>query len=128
MEDIVLQYTYPGLDTTATIFSRRRLKAPFCVHPKTSRIWVPVDPRTVDDFDSDDVPTVGQLLVELNNAGKDSGSEDGACRFGLFSFRFPTTDIGGRVEEDITCAVCPDAGGAFSCYHSDQTRGQVGEE
>lgn len=73
----MLQYTYPRLDAEVSKHRNHLLKAPFCVHPKTNRICVPVDPKTVDDFDPDDVPTVGQLLVELNNAGKDSGSEDG---------------------------------------------------
>ncbi|KIY66559.1 DNA primase catalytic subunit [Cylindrobasidium torrendii FP15055 ss-10] len=76
MEDIVLQYTYPRLDAEVSKHRNHLLKAPFCVHPKTNRICVPVDPKTVDDFDPDEVPTVGQLLLELNNAGKDSAAED----------------------------------------------------
>ena len=43
------------------------LKAPFCVHPATGRVCVPVDPRRVDEFDPENVPTVGQLLRELND-------------------------------------------------------------
>lgn len=41
-------------------------QAPFCVHPKTGKVCVPLDPNTVDDFDPvDGVPTVTSLLGEL---------------------------------------------------------------
>nr|XP_027190167.1 DNA primase small subunit-like isoform X3 [Cicer arietinum] len=45
------------------------LKAPFCVHPKTGRVCVPIDPNQCDDFDPTTVPTLFQLLEELNNEG-----------------------------------------------------------
>ncbi|TFK48985.1 prim-pol domain-containing protein [Heliocybe sulcata] len=66
MEDIILQYTYPRLDAEVSKHRNHLLKAPFCVHPKTGRICVPVDPDQVDDFDPEEVPTVGQLLKELD--------------------------------------------------------------
>ena len=36
------------------------------------RVCVPVDPALVDDFDPDTVPTVGDLLNELDNLPADS--------------------------------------------------------
>lgn len=36
------------------------------------RVCVPVDPSAVDDFDPDTVPTVGDLLNELDNVPADS--------------------------------------------------------
>ena len=68
MEDIVLQYTYPRLDAEVSKHRNHLLKAPFCIHPKTGRVCVPVDPRTVDKFDPARVPTVQQLLRELDSA------------------------------------------------------------
>ncbi|KAI0754234.1 prim-pol domain-containing protein [Daedaleopsis nitida] len=65
-EDIILQYTYPRLDAEVSKKRNHLLKAPFCIHPKTGRVCVPVDPRTVDKFDPAKVPTVGQLLRELD--------------------------------------------------------------
>ncbi|EIW54923.1 prim-pol domain-containing protein [Trametes versicolor FP-101664 SS1] len=67
-EDIILQYTYPRLDAEVSKHRNHLLKAPFCVHPKTGRVCVPVDPRTIDRFDPARVPTVGQLLRELDKA------------------------------------------------------------
>ncbi|KAH9916996.1 prim-pol domain-containing protein [Epithele typhae] len=66
MEDIVLQYTYPRLDAEVSKHRNHLLKAPFCIHPKTGRVCVPVDPRKVDRFRLEDVPTVHQLLRELD--------------------------------------------------------------
>jgi DNA primase small subunit len=66
MEDIILQYTYPRLDAEVSKHRNHLLKAPFCVHPKTGRVCVPVDPSRIDEFDPASVPTIGQLLKELN--------------------------------------------------------------
>ncbi|KAF8492514.1 prim-pol domain-containing protein [Gautieria morchelliformis] len=71
MEDIILQYTYPRLDAEVTKHRNHLLKAPFCVHPGTGRVCVPVDPARVHEFDPEGVPTVGQLLRELDDAGVD---------------------------------------------------------
>jgi len=53
------------------------LKSPFCIHPKTGRVCVPIDPHDCDGFDPTSVPTLSQLLQELNR-GKSlpSGSSD----------------------------------------------------
>lgn len=45
------------------------LKAPFCVHPATGRVCVPIDPRLASKFDPEQVPTAGSLLRELNESG-----------------------------------------------------------
>lgn len=66
MEDIILQYMYPRLDMEVSKRRNHLLKAPFCVHPSTGRVCVPIDPSQVDDFKPEDVPTVNQLLAELD--------------------------------------------------------------
>ncbi|KAI0266461.1 prim-pol domain-containing protein [Gloeopeniophorella convolvens] len=76
MEDIILQYTYPRIDAEVSKHRNHLLKAPFCVHPKTGRICVPVDPERIDDFDPELVPTVGQLLRELDAAAPGLGAEE----------------------------------------------------
>jgi len=68
MEDIVLQYTWPRIDAEVSKHRNHLLKAPFCVHPKTGRVCVPVDPMRIEEFDPARVPTVGQLLKEIDEA------------------------------------------------------------
>jgi len=66
MEDIILEYTYPRLDAEVSKHRNHLLKAPFCIHPKTGRVCVPVDPSTIADFNPEDVPTVNELLKQLD--------------------------------------------------------------
>ncbi|EJD52249.1 prim-pol domain-containing protein [Auricularia subglabra TFB-10046 SS5] len=68
LEDIILQYMYPRLDMEVSKRRNHLLKAPFCVHPSTGRVCVPVDPQRVDDFRPEAVPTVNELLAELDRA------------------------------------------------------------
>ncbi|OXB37025.1 DNA primase small subunit [Cryptococcus neoformans] len=67
IEDVVLQYTYPRIDAEVSKHRNHLLKSPFCVHPGTGRVCVPINPSLIDEFDPDTVPTVGQLLNELDN-------------------------------------------------------------
>ncbi|KAJ4468326.1 prim-pol domain-containing protein [Lentinula aciculospora] len=76
MEDILLQYAYPRLDAEVSKHRNHLLKAPFCIHPKTGRICVPVDPHRIREFDPSEVPTVGQLLAELDAAGSNNSDGD----------------------------------------------------
>lgn len=89
MEDIILQYTYPRIDAEVSKHRNHLLKAPFCVHPKTGRVCVPIDPAKVDEFDPEGVPDVGGLLRELDEAGKmDVDEESGEHHNGeLVSYR-----------------------------------------
>lgn len=76
--DIVFAHVYPRLDVEVSKHMNHLLKAPFCVHPKTGRVCVPMDPARAESFDPMKVPTVAQLLNELDaHGGKESaGKED----------------------------------------------------
>ncbi|KAJ3090241.1 primase, DNA, polypeptide 1 (49kDa) [Quaeritorhiza haematococci] len=82
IRDIVFQYLYPRLDDNVSVGLNHLLKSPFCVHPKTGRVCVPIDPAHCEKFDPLSVPTLSELIEELERGGsaaaasEDEGSED----------------------------------------------------
>ncbi|VEL14681.1 unnamed protein product [Protopolystoma xenopodis] len=52
------------------------LKSPFSIHPKTGMVCVPFDPARFDDFDPAAVPTLDQLIHELNELNNPSDKKD----------------------------------------------------
>ena len=67
---LVFKYTYPRLDANVSKSQNHLLKAPFCVHPKTGRVCVPMDPNNADRFDPFTVPTVRSLCAEIDTFDK----------------------------------------------------------
>ncbi|KAK4703757.1 hypothetical protein P7C70_g2459, partial [Phenoliferia sp. Uapishka_3] len=66
--DAILQWTYPRIDIEVSKKLNHLLKSPFCIHPGTGRVCVPLLASNVESFDPDTVPTVGSLLMELEDA------------------------------------------------------------
>lgn len=78
-QDIVLEYTYPRLDAEVSKKLNHLLKSPFCVHPGTGRVCVPIDVRKAEEFDPLAVPTVTDLLTEIDkwDTSHPSNEEEG---------------------------------------------------
>ncbi|GJP48150.1 hypothetical protein CLOM_g7427 [Closterium sp. NIES-68] len=68
VEEIVFAFTYPRLDLEVSKHMNHLLKAPFCVHPKTGAVCVPIDPANCADFEPSQAPTLNQLVEEINAA------------------------------------------------------------
>ena len=65
-QDVVLEYTYPRLDVEVSKKQIHLLKSPFVIHPGTGRVCVPIDTKRLADFDPLKVPTVTELLGEID--------------------------------------------------------------
>ncbi|GLT78109.1 hypothetical protein SLA2020_496550 [Shorea laevis] len=83
VEEIIFSFTYPRLDMEVSRKMGHLLKAPFCVHPQTGRVCVPIDPNHCDEFDPTTVPTLSQLLKELNMGGLREDAENELNRTSL---------------------------------------------
>ncbi|XP_024945620.1 DNA primase small subunit [Cephus cinctus] len=66
VEEIMIQYSYPRLDLNVTKGLNHLLKSPFCIHPKTGKVCVPFNPKSVDKFDPSTVPRIHELIEEIN--------------------------------------------------------------
>jgi len=60
--DVVLWLSWPRLDLAVSKGLNHLLKAPFCVHPSTGRVSVPIN--IAADFHFDQAPTIDELLAE----------------------------------------------------------------
>ncbi|KAI2467359.1 prim-pol domain-containing protein [Annulohypoxylon bovei var. microspora] len=74
-QDVVLEYTYPRLDIEVSKKLNHLLKSPFVVHPGTGRVCVPIDTRSLEDFDPLTVPTVQELLRDIDDWTPEEGEE-----------------------------------------------------
>lgn len=75
-QDIVLEYTYPRLDIEVSKKLNHLLKSPFVVHPGTGRVCVPIDLKGLEKFSPLAVPTVQELLAEIDSWKDEGGAVD----------------------------------------------------
>lgn len=77
-QDIVLEYAYPRLDIEVSKKLNHLLKSPFVVHPGTGRVCVPIDtrPGKLEEFDPTGVPTVQNLLEEIDTWAEEEGDDE----------------------------------------------------
>ena len=76
-QDIVLEYTYPRLDVEVSKKQIHLLKSPFVIHPGTGRVCVPIDTKRLSRFNPLSVPTVTELLGEIDAFDRQAVNQDG---------------------------------------------------
>eukprot|EP00040_Diaphanoeca_grandis_P040162 m.261453 g.261453 ORF g.261453 m.261453 type:complete len:455 (-) comp42162_c0_seq1:267-1631(-) len=75
-QEIMLQYTYPRLDINVSKQLNHLLKSPFVVHPKTGRVCTPFDIEDIENFDPFTVPTISDLMRELDEYNAEHKDDD----------------------------------------------------
>ncbi|PKY28113.1 putative DNA primase small subunit [Rhizophagus irregularis] len=75
--EIMLQYLYPRLDEAVSTKMIHLLKSPFCVHPSTGRVCVPIIPEECENFNPMVVPTISSLYNEINDDDRSHVKNDG---------------------------------------------------
>ena len=65
ISEIVIEYTYPRFDVKVSEDLNHLLKSPFCVHPKTGFVSIPIDPLHCENFDPlKSVPSLAGLITQ----------------------------------------------------------------
>jgi DNA primase small subunit len=64
--ETLFRLCYPRLDVGVTEHLAHLVKAPFCVHPETGRICVPIP--DIESFEFEDTPTLGEVFAQINEA------------------------------------------------------------
>ncbi|KAK9457887.1 hypothetical protein V1511DRAFT_9219 [Dipodascopsis uninucleata] len=65
-QDVILEYMYPRIDSEVSKHLNHLLKSPFCVHPGTGRVCVPIDISDLETFNPMKVPTVSDLINDID--------------------------------------------------------------
>ena len=60
-EEVIYRYMMPRIDEPVTVSNTHLLKMPFCIHPATQSVCVPIDPETCEAFDFTAVPKLSFL-------------------------------------------------------------------
>ncbi|CAL2036848.1 hypothetical protein CAEBREN_07229 [Caenorhabditis brenneri] len=63
----VLQRCYPRLDVNVSTGTNHLLKSPFCIHPKTGNVAVPLNVEKIGEFDVSNCPRIDHVVEELSS-------------------------------------------------------------
>ena len=70
ISDFKLNVLYPRLDINVSTHINHLLKSPFCIHPKTGLVAVPLSPDDILNFKIEKIPRLDKLVEDYNNNRK----------------------------------------------------------
>lgn len=109
VEEIKLQLCYPRLDINVTKGLNHLLKVPFSVHPKTGRVCVPINFAEIDAFDPFTVPTIADLIQEIDHIPTEEGETLGSSRITEKTSLAPSLATFRTFVKDIEAKLTPAA-------------------
>ena len=75
IKDFKLNILYPRLDINVSTHINHLLKSPFCIHPKTGLVAVPLSEEDIMKFKMDNIPRLDQLINDFNSHKKNANFE-----------------------------------------------------
>ena len=75
INDFKLNILYPRLDINVSTHINHLLKSPFCIHPKTGLVAVPLSEEDILKFNIDNIPRLDQLMDDYKNRKKNENFE-----------------------------------------------------
>ena len=70
ISDFKLNILYPRLDINVSTHINHLLKSPFCIHPKTGLVAVPLSEKDIMNFKIEDIPRLDKLVEDFKNNRK----------------------------------------------------------
>ncbi|CAB3402895.1 unnamed protein product [Caenorhabditis bovis] len=86
----VLQRCYPRLDVNVSTGTNHLLKSPFCIHPKTGNVAVPLNVDDIENFDVENCPRIDHLVNELKDfeeGNEENMSENGGISRKVLAYK-----------------------------------------
>ncbi|XP_074602038.1 DNA primase small subunit [Brevipalpus obovatus] len=75
ISEIKLQMCFPRLDAHVSRGINHLLKAPFCIHPKTGKVCVPIDVKDLGNFDLEKVPSLAEIFSQIDKSSSSESEE-----------------------------------------------------
>lgn len=70
LQEIVVHYTFPRMDTPVSTQLEHLLKCPFSMHPKTGNLALPIDPCEADLFDVENPVKLDDLIKQHSDGNQ----------------------------------------------------------
>ena len=67
IKNIMLCLTYPRLDINVSKHLNHLLKAPFCIHPKTGLLSVPLNEKDILNFKMENITEIDDTIDSINH-------------------------------------------------------------